>query len=88
MNNIKRLVAIGGVGGSGTRALSKAFSTLGFSIGEDINDSLDNLYLTYFFKIKGVSKISDIEFKLRVDIFLHMIGYCYNVNLNLGAVER
>lgn len=43
-------VAIGGVGGSGTRVFAEILSGLGFYIGDCLNKSLDNLWFTLLFK--------------------------------------
>lgn len=43
-------VAIGGVGGSGTRLIASIVQKLGFYMGSDLNDSMDNLLFTLLFK--------------------------------------
>ena len=43
-------VAIGGVGGSGTRVFAEILSGLGFYIGDCLNKSLDNLWFTVLCK--------------------------------------
>lgn len=43
-------VAIGGVGGSGTRLIAALVAESGIFIGDDLNDSLDNLAFTLLFK--------------------------------------
>ena len=43
-------VAIGGLGGSGTRVFSKLLALQGFFMGSDLNESEDNLAFTLFFK--------------------------------------
>lgn len=43
-------VAIGGVGGSGTRVIAKILKELGFYIGNDLNSAYDNLWFTLLFK--------------------------------------
>lgn len=45
-------VAIGGVGGSGTRLIASIVQQLGFYMGSDLNDSMDNLLFTLLFKRK------------------------------------
>jgi hypothetical protein len=45
-------VAVGGVGGSGTRLVAQILADLGYSIGPDINDSNDNLTFTLLFKTR------------------------------------
>jgi hypothetical protein len=43
-------VAIGGVGGSGTRLVALILRQLGFYMGGDLNDAMDNLWFTLLFK--------------------------------------
>jgi hypothetical protein len=43
-------IAIGGVGGSGTRVVAQLFCELGFDMGKDLNESLDDLSFTALFK--------------------------------------
>ncbi len=43
-------VAIGGVGGSGTRAVASILRSLGYCIGADLNSANDNLWFTLLFK--------------------------------------
>lgn len=43
-------VAIGGVGGSGTRVIAEILIQLGFYLGKDMNPARDNLWFTLLFK--------------------------------------
>ena len=43
------LVTIGGLGGSGTRLFAKILSRMGYDIGSDLNNELDNLWFTFLF---------------------------------------
>jgi len=43
-------VAVGGIGGSGTRVMAQLLIELGFNMGSDLNDSLDDLGFTALFK--------------------------------------
>lgn len=45
-------IAVGGVGGSGTRAVAAALQSLGVDLGSDLNDSLDDLGFNLLFKRK------------------------------------
>ena len=42
-------IAIGGVGGSGTRLIAAIVKSLGYYIGSDLNQANDNLWFTLFF---------------------------------------
>ena len=43
-------VAVGGVGGSGTRVVTQILLELGFYMGHDLNVACDNLWFTFLFK--------------------------------------
>ena len=43
-------LAIGGVGGSGTRVVATVLSQLGYFMGSDLNEPMDNLLFTLLFK--------------------------------------
>lgn len=43
-------IAVGGIGGSGTRLLAQLLSALDYDMGSDFNDSLDDLSFTALFK--------------------------------------
>ena len=64
------LVAVGGVGGSGTRVVAALLQAVGVSIGDDINTSLDNLWFTLLFKQNGILDIDDDEFDKRLRLFV------------------
>ena len=52
-------IAIGGVGGSGTRVVAHLMQELGFDMGKDLNHSLDDLCFTALFKRKALWPIED-----------------------------
>jgi hypothetical protein len=43
-------IAIGGIGGSGTRVAAQILSNLGYYLGGTLNEALDNLWFTLLFK--------------------------------------
>jgi hypothetical protein len=47
-------VAVGGVGGSGTRVVAQVLGALGLHLGEDLNEALDNLWFTLLFKHREI----------------------------------
>lgn len=63
-------VAIGGVGGSGTRVVAAAAGALGIRIGEDLNDPLDNLTYTLLFKDRAVTGLATAELQCRWSLYL------------------
>ena len=63
-------VAIGGVGGSGTRLFAQILKKLNFYIGSDINDANDNLWFTLLFKRTEITSVSKQEFEELVRIFV------------------
>lgn len=62
-------IAIGAVGGSGTRVIAAIMRDAGIDIGRDLNRSLDNLWFTLLFKQREICDITDAEFIRRVSIF-------------------
>ena len=62
-------VAVGGVGGSGTRLIASILRELGFYLGHDVNDALDNLWFTLLFKRHSALDCSETEFARLLEIF-------------------
>jgi len=67
-------VAIGGLGGSGTRVVAQILGDLGFHLGSDLNRPLDNLWFTLLFKRTEILDVGDTEFELLVGILLNGIS--------------
>ncbi|MBT9291722.1 sulfotransferase [Prosthecodimorpha staleyi] len=67
-------VAIGGIGGSGTRIVATLLQRLGRVIGDDLNESLDNLWFTLLFKRRGALLDTDRDFARLCDIFWDRMG--------------
>lgn len=63
-------VAIGGVGGSGTRVVAAALRRAGWYLGDDLNAALDNLWFTLLFKHPAVLLLSDVEVEQLLSIFV------------------
>src|SRR5580704_16555406 len=63
------VVAIGGVGGSGTRVGAALLQMLGYYIGDDLNEPLDNLWFTLLFKRRSVLLEGAPEFGQLVTLF-------------------
>ncbi len=62
-------VAIGGVGGSGTQVVASLLHMLGYYIGDDINDEMDNLWFTLLFKRRSILVESEPDFRNLVSLF-------------------
>jgi len=67
-------IAIGGLGGSGTRAVAQLFKELGFFMGYDLNNPNDNLLYTLLFKRKDVFLLTEGEFISRVKLFYKILA--------------
>lgn len=65
---VKPPVAIGGIGGSGTRLIAGLLREAGVFMGEDLNASNDLLWFTLLFKYERVCDIDDAQFDRLVDI--------------------
>jgi hypothetical protein len=62
-------IAIGGVGGSGTRAVAAILRDVGIDIGSDLNNTLDSPWFTSLFKQPGIWSGSEADLKRRASIF-------------------
>lgn len=67
-------VAIGGIGGSGTRVGAALLQRLGRNIGSDLNGPLDNLWFTLLFKRRSALLDSDKRFSQLCDLFWERMG--------------
>lgn len=69
------VVAIGGVGGSGTRLGAALLQLLGYYIGGDLNETLDNLWFTLLFERRSILMECEPNFRDLSDLFfLRMAG--------------
>lgn len=62
-------VAIGGLGGSGTRVFAALLQLNGYYLGSDLNGALDNLWFTLLFKRRSVLFDSDERFHKLAQLF-------------------
>jgi hypothetical protein len=70
-------VAIGGIGGSGTRLVAEIVRRLGFYLGRDLNVAVDNLWFTLLFKRfeLGAETHRSPEFDCAAEVFRRvMVG--------------
>lgn len=77
-------IAIGGVGGSGTRVVSQIVQKLGFFMGYDLNESYDTLLFTLLFKRTNILTCSSSEFDYSWNIFKKVMSK----NLSLNEDEK
>jgi hypothetical protein len=68
-----RPVAIGGIGGSGTRLVAEILKQLDYYIGDDLNEMNDTVWFTLLFKRTELLG-NEAEFSRALDIFLE--GMC------------
>lgn len=68
------MVAIGGVGGSGTRLIAQMLNESGFFIGDDLNESNDNLLFTLLFKRQNILTLTNKEFDDILNIFFKLMS--------------
>jgi hypothetical protein len=54
MGDQKHVLASGGIGGSGTRVAAAFLQIVGYYIGDDLNEALDNLWFTLLFKRRSI----------------------------------
>lgn len=66
-----RPLAIGAVGGSGTRVIARFLSSVGYFIGSDLNDASDNLWFTLLFKRRDILLESRQGFRSTAELFFH-----------------
>lgn len=62
-------IAIGGVGGSGTRLIAEVVRSLGVHMGDDLNSASDTLWFTLLFKRIEILESSEAEFDLLTQTF-------------------
>jgi len=77
-----RQIAIGGIGGSGTRAVAELFEKMGYFIGYDLNRAKDNLLYTLLFKRKDILVLPKNELKKRLNFFYKYSSTSYKISEN------
>jgi hypothetical protein len=63
-------IAVGGVGGSGTRVIAAILEQVGVWMGGDLNDARDNLWFTLLFKHPSILGASERRFRELMALFL------------------
>ncbi|GBF27486.1 hypothetical protein MnTg02_02539 [bacterium MnTg02] len=81
-------VAIGGIGGSGTRVVAEILRVAGFYMGSDLNEANDNLWFPLLFVRRPNWDIDDIKFSSLVSIFVTaMTGACPLTETEISLVR-
>lgn len=69
-----KIIAIGGVGGSGTRVIADILAQCGYFTGYDLNESSDTLLFTLLFKHQSILTYSEDAFDDLVQIFIKIMS--------------
>src|SRR5690348_1070657 len=72
-NSPPPFVAVGGLGGSGTRLIASLLAEFGVFIGHDLNKELDNLAFTLLFKRRELLTMTDGEIDRDLGLFADMM---------------
>jgi hypothetical protein len=67
-------VAVGGLGGSGTRLVASLLAEFGIFLGRDLNRQLDNLAFTLLFKRRETLNLTDAEIDRDLRLFATMMA--------------
>ncbi len=74
-------VAIGGLGGSGTRLVAQILMDVGIFLGDDLNSANDNLTFTFFFKRPDEFKFSQTWVQKNIRVFeKYMCGKSFSIS--------
>lgn len=74
MNQRWMPIAIGGIGGSGTRMVAQFFKELDYYLGGDLNEANDNLWFTLLFKRRSILVEPRAEFESAAEAFFQRMG--------------
>lgn len=61
---------MGGIGGSGTRVVAAILGAFGYYLGDDLNESLDNLWFTLFFRRRSVFLQDEQSIRRLIQLFI------------------
>jgi len=81
-------VAVGGIGGSGTRLVAQLLRAAGIHMGDDLNAAADTLLFTLLFKRIEILHCDDAQFDLLVQILVSALGGSEPANAAVGPLVR
>ena len=76
------IVAVGGVGGSGTRIIASTLQALDLNCGNFVNKAIDNLCFTFLFRDIDVFRQSDKIFASHFELFLKSLEGGHSLDLS------
>jgi len=79
-------LAIGGVGGSGTRLVAQWVGQLGYYLGDDLNDADDNLWWSLLFKRRDVLVMPAHELRALQEVFLARLAGTLRITPEVRAL--
>jgi len=79
-------LAIGGVGGSGTRLVAQWVRELGYYLGDDLNNADDNLWWSLLFKRRDVLLMPDHELRALQEVFLARLAGTLRITPQVRAL--
>lgn len=82
------VIAIGGLGGSGTRVFAAMLQHAGIAIGSDLNKALDNLWFTALFKRRHWSVERPQPAEVAGAVRLFTTAMQHGLNGGIGAADR
>jgi len=86
---IGKPVFVGAVGGSGTRIVAAVLKAVGYHLGEDLNQELDNLWFTALFKRRSAWAIDAAELAELYEVFRWaMTGASPSLQIDHRQIEK
>ena len=80
------MLAVGGVGGSGTRVISQFLKEIGYFMGDDLNESYDTLLFTLLFKRQNILTLTEKEFDEILNLFIKIMNS--DIPLNKDEIKK
>lgn len=81
-------VVVGGIGGSGTRAIAQLLIEIGFDMGSDLNDSLDDLGFTALFKRSALWPLESHYDALREALAVYLTSRGFPTPYGISEIDH